>query len=270
MKLKQALKNKLTKKELNLLPSSFDIVGDILIFAEFPKELSKKEKLIGNETLKLMKNINVVCKKAKKYSGKYRLPKLKIIAGEKRKETIYKENNIRLKLNVETVYFSQRLSTERKRINSLVKPKETVLIMFSGCAPYPINIAKNTKAKEIYAIEANPTAHKYAMENVKLNKINNIKLFKGDVKKIMPKLNKKFDRILMPLPKKAETFLGLAISRIKKKGIIHLYMFSEEQKINKKNIYTIISKKRFKILKIVKCGQFSPRTFRICVDFKVL
>jgi len=28
--------------------------------------------------------------------------------------------------------------------------------------------------------------------------------------------------------------------------------------------------KKYKILEWVKCGQHSPRTFRICVDFKVI
>ena len=40
--------------------------------------------------------------------------------------------------------------------------------------------------------------------------VNNIKLIKGDVKKVIPKLVKlkqKFDRILMPLPKRAEDFI---------------------------------------------------------------
>ena len=109
--------------------------------------------------------------------------------------------------------------------------------------------------------------------DAQLNKINNIKLVKGDVKKILPKLNKKFDRIIMPLPKGAENFLNLALTKIKKNGIIHFYSFAEENKYG--NIIDIInkeckkSKKQCKILKIVKCGQFSPRVFRICVDFEV-
>ena len=45
--LKEALKSKLTKKQLALVPSSFDIVGDLAIFSDFPKELIKKEKLIA-------------------------------------------------------------------------------------------------------------------------------------------------------------------------------------------------------------------------------
>ena len=145
--------------------------------------------------------------------------------------------------------------------------------MFSGSGIYPITIAKNTKAKTITAIELNPIAHKYALENMKLNKIKNIKLIKGDVKKVLPKINKKFDRIIMPLPKGAENFLYLAPNKIKRKGIIHFYSFSEENKYD--NVIKIInneckrSKKQCKILKITKCGQFSPRVYRICVDFMV-
>jgi tRNA (guanine37-N1)-methyltransferase len=231
----------------------------------------KKERIIGDEILKLLKHVKIVCKKTRKYSGKYRLPKLKIIAGEKRKETLYKENNIQLKLNVEKVYFSPRLSNERKRINSLIKKNESVLVMFSGSGVYPINIAKNTKAKEIYGIEINPIAHKYAEENIKLNKTNNIALFKGDVRKIIPKLNKKFDRILMPLPKGAENFLDLTLKVIKKNGIIHFYTFLEEENINKPFINNYLKKyiASFKILDIVKCGAFGPRISRICVDIRI-
>ena len=81
--LKYYLKNKLSKKELKFVPSSFDVVGDILIFSDFPKELVKKEKIIGNTILKNYHHIKTILKKTKKYSGKFRTPKLKVIAGEK-------------------------------------------------------------------------------------------------------------------------------------------------------------------------------------------
>ncbi|MBI2208044.1 class I SAM-dependent methyltransferase family protein [Candidatus Woesearchaeota archaeon] len=273
-KLRDLLKGKLTPEELSIIPSSYDIVGSILIFSDFPKELAKKERIIGEALLKLHKSIKTVCKKTKKYSGKYRLPKLKIITGEKIKETIHKENNARLKLDVEKVYFSSRLSTERKRIFEQVKKNEDILVMFSGCGVYPITIARNANAKEIYGIEINPTAHKYALENLKLNKIDGkIKLFLGDVKKILLKINKKFDRILMPLPKGAENYLDLALSKINKNGIMHFYTFSEEGKYEPiiKTIKKECEKQenKCKILRIVKCGQFSPRINRICVDFRV-
>jgi len=273
-KLKDILRKKLTKKELSLVPSSFDIIGNILIFHDFPEKLSKKEKIMANEILKAYKQIKSIFKKTRKHSGKYRTLKLKLLAGENNTETMHKENNVRLKLDVEKVYFSPRLSEERKRIFQKVKRNETVLVMFSGAAIYPLIIWKNTKAKDIYGIEINPTAHKYALENLKSNKADKIKLFLGDAQKILPKINKRFDRIIMPLPKGAENFLGLALNKIKKNMTIHFYSFAEEDKYD--NVIKTINNeckkknKKCKIIDIVKCGQFSPRVFRICVDFQVM
>jgi len=277
MKLKEILAGKLSEKELTLLPSSFDIVGDIAIFSAMPEELKNRERLIGEEMLKHFKNIRVVAKKVKQYSGVYRTPKLEIIAGEKRKETTYRENGCIFKLDVEEVYFSPRLSEERKRIAGLVREGEAVLIMFSGCAPYPVVIAKNSKAKIVYGIEKNPIAHKYALENVKLNKLSNVVLIRGDARMETFKLAKNgtlFDRILMPLPKDSGNFLDACFAASKKGTIVHFYSFMREEEIPKPavNVIEEEAKRRgfsVKILGWNKCGHYSPGKFRVCIDFKV-
>lgn len=273
--LKYFLRSILNEKELSIAPSSFDVVGDIMLFADFPMQLVKKGKKIGDIILENYPNIKAIMRKTKKHSGKFRTPKYKIIAGEKRKETIHKENNVFIQLDVEKVYFSPRMGTERKRISEMVKPNESILTMFSGCAPYPLVIARNSNCKEVYGIEINPTAHKYALANIRKNKLENkIKLFCGDVRRIMPKLNKKFDRILMPLPKGGEDFLELALKYAKKNGFIHFYDFLREDEFNlavdKIRNACNKSKKKFKIINIAKCGEFAPSVFRVCVDFKVL
>ena len=35
-------------------------------------------------------------------------------------------------------------------------------------------------------------------------------------------------------------------------------------------IKSACSKKQFEILRVVKCGQYSPGKYRICVDFRIL
>ena len=84
---------------------------------------------------------------------------------------------------------------------------------------------------------------------------------------------KKFDRIVMPLPKSAEDFLELALKSIKKRGIIHFYDFLNEKEFHKaeEKIRKACkkAKKECKILRVVKCGQHAPHGFRICVDFRV-
>lgn len=263
MKLKDFLIGKINKEKLELIPSSYDIIGDILIFNSFPPALKKQEKIIGNAALNLFKNIKVVAIKSRKFSGRLRLQKLKIIAGEKRKHTVHKENSILIKLDVEKCYFSPRLSTERLRIAKLVKKNETVLAGFSGVSPYPLVIAKNSHVKKIHAIELNKVAHKYAMENVKLNRFDNIILHQGDFNKLLPKLRTKFDRIILPLPKTSLNYLKLARKYLKPAGVIHYYTFLREEDIKKTKIAG------FKIKKRTICGHYSPQVYRVCLDLKI-
>ena len=273
-KLAELLKGRMTEDEISFIPSAYDTVGDILIFSEFPDEIKKHEKAVSEAIFKFKPNIKVILKKTKKYSGKFRLPKFKVIGGEKRQETIFRENGCIFRIDLGKCYFSPRLSEERKRVFSLVNPDEKVLVMFSGIGISPITISKNSQAKEVYGVELNPAAHKFAEINAKLNKCKNVKLFCGDVNVVVPKLKKKFNRILMPLPKDADSFLDVALKAVKKKGIIHFYDFEEEGKFEKvvEKIEKICSKekKKISVLNVQKCGQYAPRIFRVCVDFGVL
>src|SRR3989338_3486380 len=171
---------------------SYDQIGNIAVFNE--KITKEKAKSFLNNRIK------TVAYKSGKYSGRLRLPKITILTGEKTKETIHKESGCLFKLNIEKCYFSVRSSNERLRIAKQVKNNESILVMFSGVIPFPLIIEKHSSPKEIYAIELSRECHKYAKENLILNHSKKIKLFQGDVKKILPKINKKFDRIIMPHP----------------------------------------------------------------------
>jgi len=271
--LKSSVEQHLSKEELALLRRAFDIVGSIAIL-EIPPELENKERLLAENVLKFQKNVKTVVKKAGIHETEFRTQPMQYLAGVDTKETVHKESGVLLKLDIEKVYFSPRLSAERERIAKQVRPGEYVLVMFSGCAPYPCVIAKNSQAKEILGIELNPVGHKYGLENIRLNKIKNVTLINDDVKSAVAKLGRKFDRIAMPLPKSAGDFLDSAFSSAKKGTIIHFYAFEEEGNFDvaKKRIMDACRKHNLKceILKTVKCGQQSPSTFRICVDFRII
>src|SRR3989344_5203577 len=132
MKLHELLKKKLNKEQLALVPRAFDTVGSIAIFNEFPKELKSKEKIIAEALMQLNPYGKTVAKKKGKYTGKYRTPKIAIMAGEKTKETVHRENAVSLRLNVESCYFSARTGAERLRVTHQVKKDDKVLVMFSG------------------------------------------------------------------------------------------------------------------------------------------
>lgn len=275
--LRENLSGKLSKEEMDFVKTAHDIIGTIAIL-EIPKDLEHHEKLIAETLLKTNKNIKTVLKKAAIHEGTFRTQKMEYLAGANTKETLYKENNTVMKLDVEKVYFSIRLGNERKRIMKMIKSGEDILVMFSGAAPYPVVLSKNTKAKSILGIEINPDGHKYGLENIRLNKCKNVELICGDVHDIAPILAKKdkrkFDRIIMPLPKTADEFLDDALSLSKKGTIIHFYDFLDDKNFDeaKRKIDSACKKNKvkYKILDLVRCGQHAPHVFRICVDFEVL
>ena len=252
---------------------AFDITGDVAI-VEAPTLSNAKE--MAKAIMQQHKHIKSVWMKKGGHEGKHRIQKLKWVSGKKSTITIHKENGISLKLDIARVYFSPRQATERKRICEQVKKGEQALVMFSGICPFTISIAKNTAAASVSGIEINKTAHRYALENVKINKVEaKVNLFCGDARKIAPTLHKKFDRIVMPLPKGAESFLDVAFSAVKKGAIVHFYDFEKEEDIPDKAIAKVeaaatAAKKKIRVLAVVKCGQLAPRAYRVCVDFKII
>ncbi|RLI92297.1 MAG: class I SAM-dependent methyltransferase family protein [Candidatus Altiarchaeales archaeon] len=266
--LKDALKHKLNDNELRLVPRAFDIIGDIAII-EIPDELSDRKHIIGETLIDIFKNINVVANKIEKINTEFRTRNLEIIAGENRTETIHKEYNCLYKLDITKAYFSPRLGNERFRIASQVKRNERVLVMFAGVGPYAILIAKISKPREVCAIELNPVAFEYMLENIKLNRVE-VRAFNGDVREITPRIGK-FDRIVMPLPKDAGNFLDIALPALNKNGIIHFYDFSESERMSIEKVKKICRRLGYEIeiLNSVRCGSYSPRIYRICIDFRL-
>ena len=58
--------------------------------------------------MQMHKTVTTVLAKASAVNEKFRTRKLRFILGERTKETIYKENNCIMKVDVEKVYFSPR------------------------------------------------------------------------------------------------------------------------------------------------------------------
>ncbi len=275
MRLREALKDVLDAGELEMLPGGFDIVGDIAIL-EIPEELRAKETEIAQAVLGMHRNVRTVVAKATPFEGELRTRTVRHLAGERKTATLHRESGAVIEVNIEKMYFSPRLSHERLRIASLVKEGERVLVMFSGCGPYPLVIAKNSKAKEVIGVELNEAAHEFALRNIVRNKLQErVRCFQGDARAVVPTLKpKKFDRVVMPHPEGGEDFLDIALAAVKKKGTVHFYDFLPESEIPDtayQKVRDACKKKRVKpaILGHTLCGQIGCRTYRVCVDFMV-
>ena len=280
----------LSTEEQAYAPHAFDLIGDICLLRLDERLVSKPKttQKIGAIFLNCIPSIHAVYTRTGEYEGELRTQKVQYLAGRCSTETMHHENGIKLLLDIEKVYFSVRSATERMRIANQVVAGEKIIIMFSGCSPYECCLGKNSPAAKIVGIELNQIAHQYGLVNCALNKLEEkVTLYCGDVRRIVPQMQKqkggtkrgaemvRFDRIIMPLPRTAENFLDL-IPLIAKKGTtIHLYQFGEwgSTAILKKKCHTIIAEHlphmKFRINQIASCGQFSPRVYRICVDFVI-
>ncbi len=205
--------------------SSYDIVGDIVI-VDIPRELEGKKTEIGEILLESEARAKVVLQKAGGREGEFRITKLAHLAGEKRTETTYSENGVRMNLDVGKVYFSPRLSHERKRLCELVKDGEKVLVPFAGVGPFALEIGKFSPCAHVVGIELNPDAVRYFEGNIRLNKLKNVEAILGDARAVV---KERFvgwaDRIAMPLPKDAHEFLDVAFLAAKPGCIVHFYSF---------------------------------------------
>ncbi len=274
--LKQALKNVLSEKEQSELVSSFDIIGHIALI-EIPKSLEKKEILIADALLKVNKNIKTVLKISGEHQGRFRLQPVSYVLGKRQLATTHKEHGCVFKVELGKVFFSPRLSQERKRISSLIKAGENIAVLFAGVGPFAIVFAKNSYSNKIFAVELNKVAVDLMVENIALNRVEEkVEPILGDVKEIVPKfLLQKCDRVVMPLPKGGESFLIEAFQCLKPKGgIIHFYQFESRNnpfEPAEKKVFEIAQmfEKKAKILRKSIVRSFSPSKVQIVLDVKV-
>jgi len=230
--LKQAMSGVLTEIEMGELYGAFDQIGEIIIL-RIPESLLLKKKMIGKVLLEKVKTAKSVFYQSSPVEGEYRIRQLELLAGEDSTQTEYKEHGCRFKVDVEKIFFSPRLSTERQRIADLISDGETVINMFGGIGMFSIVAAKK-KNCHVYNIDINPVAVELCSKNILLNKLKGrVESIEGDAaESIEKRLSGKGDRVLMLLPERSDEFVDSAIRACKDEGIIHYYCHIHSDKKN--------------------------------------
>lgn len=270
------------KKEEAIEKMGFEIIGDIAI-VDIGLE-SDDLKCIAEGIKRLHPNIGVVVKKVEDVQGKYRIAKYEVIATYNRSnfmiklpkrlrnlssyETIHHEHGCRFLLNINEVYFSSKLGFERKRIAEQVKDGEEVAVLFAGVGPFAIVIAKY-KTVAIDAVEINDKAIEYFNKNIELNKLKGtVTIYHDDVSEWIKKHDlKQYDRIVMPAPKDAPTYLDQILKKARADTIIHYYFFVDKKDID--GIKEMIERQYgVEVLYGRIAGSVSTNKFRYVVDMK--
>ncbi len=247
---------------------AYEQMGDIAVIERHENEAQ----LIADALIK-QNRAKTVLQAQTSVAGEYRTREFSFLAGEKKTETLYRENGCRYLLDLAKVYFTPRLSTERMRIANQIKNGDKVVDMFAGVGQFSILIAKRLPSSHVIAIDKNPDAVKYLKENMKLNKVKNLEIIEGDAKEATRGISGA-DHIIMNLPHSGLEFLEAAFGAIKKGGVIHVYAIVHEDDLFDGILKKIEETAHSLNLQIVVLDKrlvrpYAPYQYNICIDFQV-
>ena len=269
----------LGSKKAKKIWSRIEIIGDIAVIRKPPDIDLEDMKAIGEEILKEIPYVKSVWCAVSEVKGTYRLRNYVHLAGEHRSETVYVEHGCKFKLDITKVYISPALNYEHKRIAEMVKPGETIVNMFAGIGIFSIVIARKVSPVKVYSIDVNPYAYRYMVENVKINKVENyvIPLLGDAAEVIVEKLISVADRVLMPLPELAISYLKYAVLSLRSKGFLHTYLFvkANNRKESLKKAEETYSQelvkyvRKYRLLSYRVVRSVGPRKYQVVLDYYI-
>ena len=262
--LESVLAERLSEEELKYL-RRYDVVGDIAV-VQIPRELQHRVNDIVWGLRKVHPFIRVVAQKGF-HEGTFRIREYSIIWGEKRLETVHRENGVEIKVDLSKAFFNPRMKGERYRLAQLVRDGEKILVPFAGVLPYALVIARYRKVK-ITAVELNKEAYELGLENIELNRKRlkgEIEFIHGDAFEVLPELPS-YDRVISPTPRGVD---ALALTLSKAERWFHYYDFVHEAGIGdfKERIIEECSRQGKDCeVGVKKISDFKPHVVKVCAD----
>ncbi|ASJ07740.1 tRNA (guanine-N1)-methyltransferase [Thermococcus siculi] len=262
--LETVLADRLTPEELKYL-RRYDVIGDIAV-VQIPRELRHRVDDIVWGLRKVHPFIRVVAQKGF-HEGAFRIREYSIIWGERRLETIHKENGVEIKVDLSRAFFNPRMKGERYRLAQLVRDGERILIPFAGVLPYALVIARYKRVR-ITAVELNEEAYRLGLENIELNRKRlkgEIEFIPGNAFDVLPELPT-YDRVISPTPRDVD---ALALTLSKAERWLHYYDFVHEADIEDfkaRIIEACALQGKECAVKVKKVSDFKPHVFKVCAD----
>ena len=271
--LMEELRGRLPERLLPLLPSGFQRIGHIIILSLRP-ELAEHAELIGSVVLKRLPYARTVCRKIGPMVSPIKKPQVEVIAGEPETETVHKEGGCLFKLDVAKLMFSKGNVRERARMAKVVRSGELVFDLFAGIGYFTIPMAKTGRPALIYAVDINPLAIHYLVENVRLNGVRGLVVpVLGDCRNVVEKMPGLADRVLMGFIPGTRAFLPTALRALKPEGgIVHYHDIYHKRELWWKPLKALESAASEAGLELVRVlyksivKSYAPRIYHIVVD----
>jgi tRNA (guanine37-N1)-methyltransferase len=195
------------------IPTAFEMVGHVA-HLNLQEQHVPYRRVIGSVLLESLASIETVIVKVGQVSGPFRTYNFEVVAGRDSTWVQVIEGSLKLEFDLSKVYWSTRLTTERRRmIESVFQKGQTIADAFCGVGALCLLAAKHLNCK-VLANDWNPDAIKWMKENVAANGLQSrdIQVQCGDAYDFLMDLGIRSGplphHVLMNFPSSAPTFLG--------------------------------------------------------------
>jgi tRNA wybutosine-synthesizing protein 2 len=169
-----------TASELDRAPASWAVLGSVVLVdvGDAPRPADVGEALLaihgGADTVVARGGI----------AGPHREPAVEVIAGEGDTETVHTEHGTSYAMDLAEVMFSPGNKAERARMGDVVTAEERVVDAFAGIGYFTLPMAR--AGATVTAIERNPVAFRYLLENVRLNDVEDrVRPYRADCRDVL-------------------------------------------------------------------------------------
>ncbi len=205
---------------------SLERLGDVVIVDE---DESDRADEIAEAVMESDLSARSVLNRASKIKGELRVRDWEVLAegdntavDRSPTETVHREYGHEFLLDLDSVYFSPRLATERHRVVEQIQPDEHVLDMFAGVGPFAIPAA--SRGADVVAVDLNETAIEYLRENADRNSVSKcITAVAGDIREVATDYQGWADRLVMNLPHSANEFVETAVDLAGNECVLYYY-----------------------------------------------
>ena len=251
-----------------LLPDKWEKLGDVAIIKLDPR-LDRYESKVAGAYASVL-GLKSVLKDVAGISGQFRTPTTKLLLGTDT-VTTHVENGVKYRFDAGKIMFSSGNMEERIRMANVVCDGEVVVDMFAGIGYFSLPLAVYQKPRKIVACEINPVAHRYLVENVKLNHVERrVEPFLGDNRDLP---GKDFaDRVIMGYVKTTHEFLPVAMRLLRDGGIVHYHETCPNELLPVRPIQRVVDHLhggRAEILMFKVIKSYAPGVSHVVVDARI-
>lgn len=252
------------------LPRGYFRLGDVLI-VDLP--LPGDEAATAQAYAEALRMRSVLGREGR-IEGEFREPRLRLVWGDRRTETVHRESGFEFRLDPAQVMWSPGNLNERQRVATWDCRGQVVVDCFAGVGYFSIPIAARGRARRVIAIEKNPIAFTYLVENASRNHVDlRLEPVHADCRDAAPR--RVADRVLLGLLPDSIDFVPLALEVLRPQGgWIHVHrVVTRTNGLEQagREILDVVASKRFKgrIHHAERVKSYAPSTDHVVFDVEV-